>query len=118
MTTGLIQAAPDHTAPAKLTGTYSIGPESLIDPEPNDSKNALLRLHLTGRAAKDLFNAISSKPTRGVCFDDRVMMKISPAGEIMCAKFPKGSHEYPKGAHECWIGINLEKHTLANAFLC
>jgi len=102
-------AAPDHSAPGKLTGTYSIGAASLTDPAPGDGKDVLLRLYLTGNAAKDLFNAISSKPKRDECFDDGTMTKTS--GELMCAKHPKGSHE-------CWIGIDLKKKSLASGFVC
>lgn len=103
------RAAPDHQAPAKLTGTYSIGTSSLTDPAPGDAKDSLLRLYLTGSAATDLFNAISSKQKRDECFDDGTMTKVS--GEIMCAK-------HPKGAHECWVGIDLKKQTLAPGFVC
>ena len=102
-------AAPDHSTPAKLTGTYSIGTATLTDPVPGERKDVLVRLYLTGNAARDLFNAISSKPKRDGCFDDGTMTKT--AGEIMCAKHPKGSYE-------CWIGIDLKKNALANGFVC
>ena len=103
------RAVPDHSAPEKLTGTYSIGAASLTDPAPGEKKDALLRLYLTGNAARDLFNAISSKPRRDECFDDGTMTKTS--GELMCAKHSKGSHE-------CWIGIDLKKQKLAVGFVC
>jgi hypothetical protein len=80
--------APDHAEPGRLTGTYSIGAAQLVDPAPGDRRDALLRLYLTGNAARDLFNTIAAKPTRDVCFDDGTVTKM--AGEIMCAKHPRG----------------------------
>ena len=60
-------AAPDHDKPATLTGTYSIGATSLTDPAPEDKKDALLRLYLTGKAARDLFAALNVKPVKDQC---------------------------------------------------
>ena len=106
---GLLYAAPDHSEPRRLTGTYSIGTASLTDPKLGEQKGALLRIYLTGNAARDLFNTIASRPKRDECFDDGTMTKTS--GEIMCAK-------HPKGTHECWIGIDLKKQALAPGFVC
>lgn len=102
-------AAPDHAAPARLTGTYSIGAASLTDPAPGEAKDALLRLHLTGNSARDLFNAIPSSSKRDACFDDGTMVKAS--GALRCARHPRGSHE-------CWIGIDLKRPALAPGFVC
>lgn len=104
-----VGGAPDHYNPKKLTGTYSIGTMSLTDPAPGDAKDALLRLYLTGDAAKDLYNTIRVPPTKDQCFDDGTMSKT--LGEVMCSR-------HPKGAHECWIGIDLKKKALAHAFVC
>ena len=102
-------AAPGDGAPAKLSGTYSIGTASLIDPTMRKENDVLLRLYLTGRSARDLYNALSSKPRRDECFEDGTLTKVS--GELMCARHPKGSHE-------CWLGIDLKKHVLAPGFVC
>jgi len=81
----------------------------LTDPAPEDKKDALLRLYLTGKAARDLFAALKVKPVKDQCFDDGTMTKT--LGELVCAKHPKGSHE-------CWIGIDLKSQKLAPAFVC
>jgi len=102
-------SATGHYEPKKLAGTYSIGTASLTDPAPGESSDALLRLYLTGDAAKDLFKALRAKPERDECFDDGTMTKVS--GELLCARHPSGSHE-------CWIGVNIESPSLAPAFVC
>ena len=68
-------AAPNHDKPGVLTGTYSIGATSLTDPAPEDKKDALLRLYLTGKAARDLYGALNAKPVKDQCFDDGTMTK-------------------------------------------
>ena len=104
-----VGGAPDHYNPKRLTGTYSIGTTSLTDPSPGDPTDALLRLYLTGEAAKDLYNTLRVPSARDQCFDDGSLTKT--LGEVMCTR-------HPKGAHECWIGIDLKKKALANAFVC
>lgn len=102
-------AAPDHDRPGRLTGTYSIGAASLVDPVPDDKKDSLLRLHLTGNAARDVYGALAARPLRDQCFDDGTMTKS--AGELLCAK-------HPNGTYECWIGIDLKMPKLAAGFVC
>lgn len=101
--------APEHENPKKLTGTYSIGTSSLTDPVPGGQNDALLRLYLTGDAARDLYGSLRSKARRDECFSDGTVSKT--LGTIMCSR-------HPKGTHECWIGVDLKRNALASAFVC
>jgi hypothetical protein len=105
--TALGAPGPDETK--KLVGTYSIGTLSLTDPAPDERKDALLRLDLTGGAARELFNALHAKAQRDECLGDGTMTKTS--GQIVCSR-------HPGGAHECWIGIDLQHQSLASAAAC
>lgn len=105
-----LQAGELRPAPPRpLSGDYQLGPATLIDPPPGEPQDALLRLHLTGRSAADLYRALPGKPRRDECLDDGSLAKTQ--GEVFCLRSPRGEHE-------CWLGIDLKHSKLAPAFVC
>lgn len=96
-------------SPQPLSGDYQLGPATLVDAPPDEPRDAVLRLHLTGRSAADLYRALPGKASRDECLDDGSLSKTQ--GEILCMRSPKG-------AHECWVGIDLKHKRLAHAFVC
>ena len=102
-------SAGSSPSPQPLSGDYQLGPATLVDAPPGEPRDAVLRLHLTGRSAADLYRALPGKVQRDECLDDGSVSKTQ--GEILCMRSPKG-------AHECWVGIDLKHKRLAHAFVC
>lgn len=96
-------------SPRPLSGDYQLGPATLVDAPPGEPREALLRLHLTGRSAADLYRALPAQAQRDDCLDEGSLAKTQ--GEIFCTRSPRGEHE-------CWLGIDLRHGRLARAFVC
>ena len=103
------ESAPAAAPVRPLSGDYQLGPATLVDAPPDEPRDALLRLHLTGRSAADLYRALPAKAVRDECLDDGSLAKTK--GEIFCTRSPRGEHE-------CWVGMDLRHAKLARAFVC
>lgn len=105
-----VSAASSPTpAPQPLSGDYQLGPTTLVDAPPGEPRDALLRLHFTGRTAADLYRALPGKAARDECLDDGSLGKTQ--GGMRCIRSPRGEHE-------CWLGIALHRQRLVAGMVC
>jgi len=95
--------------PKRLTGTYTLTPGSITDPNANEKPDTHIRFYITGKAAADLYRSLPGKPKRDECFDDGTQTKAQ--GDFLCAKSPKGTHE-------CWFGVDIRSQKLSPGFVC
>lgn len=103
------EPTPSPAPSGRLAGHYSLGPASLVDPPPGAPPQQVLRLALSGPAARDLYQAMRGTPRRDACFDDGTRSKS--AGQVLCAR-------HPDGRHACWIGVDLLQGRLAAGLVC
>ena len=95
--------------PQKLTGTYTLSPDTVVDAKPNVKPGTDVRFYLTGKAAADMYGALASKPEKDECFADGSLTKAQ--GNFRCTKGPKGTFE-------CWFGVDLRSQKLTPGFVC
>jgi hypothetical protein len=93
-----------------LTGSYAIAGKEAVDPPPGQPNDTHLQLFLTGRAAKDLYNALKVKATPDECTGHNARSKFQ--GGIACT-MQEGGKEY-----ECSFAVDLKNQKLDAIYDC
>jgi hypothetical protein len=70
------------TEPRKLDGQYWIGSKTILD-APRGEKKDRVYFSLSGKAARDMYDAMPAKPVRRAC-DEGAWVK--EAGDLQCVK--------------------------------
>ena len=95
--------------PQRLTGTFTLSDESIVDPRGKAERITHVRFYLTGKSAADIYRSMPGTAALDQCFDDGSRTKVR--GDLKCTK-------NAKGLHECWFGVDLRSAKLAPSFVC
>jgi len=102
-------AAGDIQHPMRLTGEMFIAGATLIDPAAGEPGDTHAYLHLTGAAARRLFEAIKGAQALDACRPGR---HIKVAGPIACSAGPKATDA------ECDFALELTSGATASGSSC
>ncbi len=99
----------DHK-PEKLEGTYLLYSGSLEEMELPNSREAKIRMQITGTLAKQIFQHMGrAAAIKGECVNG---METRVAGNLACSLTPKGDRVY------CDIGIDTKNGQAINGTIC
>ena len=91
-----------------LRGEYRIGGRTLVDAPPDEPRDTHLHLFLTGSAARDLYEAMKTRPRRDACSDDGTLVKT--AGEMQCRRSGE--------RFECAFAVDLARQRIVLGAAC
>ena len=102
---GSASASPDEFKP--LEAQYRIASRTILDPPPDEKKDRVA-IHIGGRAAADIFDAMPAT-ARMVCDDETLRAKT--AGGLVCVRSKDGETD-------CSGAITLDQGRTAAASVC
>jgi len=93
-----------------LTGSFSIGGATLIDPPADEPRNSHIYFEITGKAAERIYQMIKSEPMLDLCLDDGAMTKF--ADKVQCQAHPD------KGEYACFFSLDVNANTIGEGVAC
>jgi len=93
-----------------LSGTWEIGGKTLVDPPPGEDQRSHFRVHLTGDAAKALYDTMKVVAVEDECLGDGTTIKFD--GGIACSAHPGAE------GHECSFAIDVTGQRVESAYSC
>jgi hypothetical protein len=91
-----------------ITGTYAVTPKYYLDPPPDQKNNSHYRIQITGKSAKDLYNAMTTNPVKDECTGG-LAKNIE---EMQCLYFKNND------TYECHFSINIAKQKIEYGVVC
>lgn len=91
-----------------IEGSYAVTPEHYLDPAEGEIKDSHYRIRLRGEAARDLYNAMKSKPAPDECTGGTAKTQ----GEMRCI-----FHAQEK-SYECDFSINISEQKIEYGVAC
>jgi hypothetical protein len=92
-----------------LTGEFDTTGRTAIDPPADEPRNTHFRIHLTGEAAKTLFDQMLVEPTAERC-GRRPGWKEKRIGHMLCSTDER--------VYDCFFAINVEQQTVEGGWAC
>jgi len=103
------KAAGDMQHPIRLTGELFVAGATLVDPPPDEPAGTHAYLHLTGAAARRVFDALKTKDKADACVPGR---RLKAAGPMVCSVRGKADDAY------CDFALDLTRGTIAAGSAC
>jgi hypothetical protein len=103
-------ASDDATPERPLQGDYYFGGATLVDAPPDEPQDTHLRMHLTGTAAKDLWQAMRVDAIHDECRDDG--SRVKQIGGTQCELDADGR------TYECWFALDIARQQVVDAITC
>lgn len=103
------QAAGDMQHPIRLTGELFVAGATLVDPPPDEPSGTHAYLHITGAAARRVFDSLKATEKADACVPGR---RIKAAGAVMCSARGKADDAY------CDFALDLTRGTTASGTAC
>jgi hypothetical protein len=106
---GATYAFAQYQSMAPLTGEFDITGRTPVDPSPQERRDTHLRLHLTGRVARTLYDhmQVEAGPNRCGPRTDRREKRI---GDTLCSTDGR--------TYECFLAINIQEQTVQGGWAC
>jgi len=89
-----------------LSGNFEIGGQTAVDLSPDAPLDTRLRIHLTGNAAKALYDSMPVDADPSACTDGL----SKSIGDMECA--------IVDGEYECWFAIDIKAQTIQGGWVC
>jgi hypothetical protein len=103
------KAAGEMGHPIRLTGELFVAGATLVDPPPDEPTGTHAYLHLTGAAARRVFDALKAKEKADACVPGR---RLKAAGPVVCSARGKADDAY------CDFALDLTRGTTASGSAC
>jgi hypothetical protein len=104
-----VEAAGDMQHPIRLTGELFVAGATLVDPPPDEPTGTHAYLHLTGAAARRVFDALKAKEKTDACVPGR---RLKAAGPVVCSVRGKVDDAY------CDFALDLTRGVIASGSAC
>ena len=101
--------AGDMQHPIRLTGELFVAGATLVDPPPNEPAGTHAYLHITGAAARRVFDSLKAVEKADACVPGR---RIKAAGPVLCSARGKAEDAY------CDFALDLTRGTTASGTAC
>lgn len=106
-----ITAFPLHAQQFKqLTGEYSIGGKTVVDPPPGEPRATHLYFALIGNTARDLYNSMGVAATSDACGDPGALLKS--VGDMQCTRTADGN------SYQCNFAIDIARQRITGGGAC
>jgi hypothetical protein len=83
-----------------LTGEFDITGRTAVDPSPGEPRNTHFRMHLTGEAARTLYDQMQVAPRPSPC-GDHPERQVKRIGDTLCSTDGR--------IFECFLAINVQE---------
>jgi hypothetical protein len=93
-----------------LSGEYSIGGQTIIDPPPTEATDTHMYFALTGNAARDLYNAMKVAAKTDACGEPGGLLKA--IGAMQCSRAAGGK------SYQCGFAIDIAKQQISGGSAC
>jgi hypothetical protein len=104
-----VEAAGDMQHPIRLTGELFVAGATLVDPSPDEPTGTHAYLHLTGAAARKVFDTLKAKEKADACVPGR---RLKAAGPVVCSVRGKTDDAY------CDFALDLTRGVIASGSAC
>jgi hypothetical protein len=98
-----------HPGMLPLTGEFDTTGRTAVDPPKDEPRNTHFRIHLTGQAARTLFDQMPVEATPESC-DRRPGWQEKRIGGMLCSTDGR--------AYDCFLAINVEQQTVEGGWAC
>jgi hypothetical protein len=109
LSTALAADAP-YPGMQPLTGQFDIAGATAVDPPADEPRDTHLRVHLTGEAARALYEHMKVSPEEHPCGDPEGLSKS--IGSMTCLR------RHADGGHECWFAIDIAEQRVEGGWAC